>query len=211
MTSPITPSPRPRAARIPAAERRAQLLTAAYEVFFENGFHGASMDDIADRASVSKPVLYQHFEGKDSLYLVLLDACIGSLAASLRDAMSSTTDNQKRIEATLRAFYTYAEKEHRGYRIIFNSDVAAMPEVAKRLELFHHNFMMSIAELLVEDTGMPQIEAELLARGLAGAAQISARGWAMQPHGERVSPERAVTIMTSLFWDGVALMPGLPK
>ena len=66
-------APRPRGSRLPRLARRAQLLEAAQEVFVANGYHAAAMDDIADRAGVSKPVLYQHFPGKLDLYLALLD------------------------------------------------------------------------------------------------------------------------------------------
>ena len=64
---------RPRGARMPRRERRAQLLESALEVFVAQGYHAAAMDDIAERAGVSKPVLYQHFPGKLELYLALLD------------------------------------------------------------------------------------------------------------------------------------------
>src|SRR4051794_25080759 len=60
---------RPRGGRLPRRERRAQLLESALEVFVAQGYHAAAMDDIADRAGVSKPVLYQHFPGKLDLYL----------------------------------------------------------------------------------------------------------------------------------------------
>ena len=59
--------------RLPRRARRAQLLSAALEVFVAQGYHAAAMDDIAERAGVSKPVLYQHFPGKLDLYLALLD------------------------------------------------------------------------------------------------------------------------------------------
>ena len=64
---------RPRGGRLPRRERRAQLLSSALEVFVAQGYHAAAMDDIAERAGVSKPVLYQHFPGKLELYLALLD------------------------------------------------------------------------------------------------------------------------------------------
>ena len=63
-----------RSARLPRDERRAQLLAAAQEVFVANGYHGAAMDEIAETARVSKPVLYQHFPSKRELYLALLDS-----------------------------------------------------------------------------------------------------------------------------------------
>jgi len=62
-----------RPTRLPRSARRKQLLEAAQEVFVAQGYHAAAMDDIAERAGVSKPVLYQHFPGKLELYLALLD------------------------------------------------------------------------------------------------------------------------------------------
>ena len=59
--------------RLPAVQRRRQLLDVALEVFADHGFHGASMDDVATAAGVTKPVLYQHFGSKRDLYLQLLD------------------------------------------------------------------------------------------------------------------------------------------
>ena len=69
--------------RLPRRERRAQLLDAAREVFVAQGYHAAAMDDIAEAAGVSKPVLYQHFPGKLELYLALLDESSASLVSTL--------------------------------------------------------------------------------------------------------------------------------
>ncbi len=69
--------------RLPRDERRALLLNAALEVFTVSGYHAAAMDEIADRAGVSKPVLYQHFPSKLDLYLALLDVHIDSSTALL--------------------------------------------------------------------------------------------------------------------------------
>ena len=73
-----------KAARLPRDERRAQLLVAALEVFTAAGYHSAAMDEIADRAKVSKPVLYQHFPSKLELYLAVLDLHIDSLVFAIQ-------------------------------------------------------------------------------------------------------------------------------
>ena len=80
-----TSDARTRGTRLPRQERRRQLLDAALEVFVSQGYHAAAMDDIAERAGVSKPVLYQHFPGKLELYLALLDQSVDELVASVRD------------------------------------------------------------------------------------------------------------------------------
>ena len=76
---------RPGGPRLPRPARRRQLLGAAQEIFVAQGYHAAAMDDIADRAGVSKPVLYQHFPGKLELYLALLDESADELVAIVRD------------------------------------------------------------------------------------------------------------------------------
>src|ERR1700730_8247235 len=74
-----TSTTRPRGTRLPRLARRRQLLDAAMEVFVARGYHAAAMDEIAERAGVSKPVLYQHFPGKQDLYLALLDESVDRL------------------------------------------------------------------------------------------------------------------------------------
>src|SRR2546422_10627736 len=96
-----------RPTRLPRSARRKQLLAAAQEVFVAQGYHAAAMDDIAERASVSKPVLYQHFPGKLDLYLALLDQHIGDLLDAVRAALASTTDNKQRVAATIAAYFEF--------------------------------------------------------------------------------------------------------
>ena len=79
---------------MPRQARRAQLLESALEVFVAQGYHAAAMDDIAERAGVSKPVLYQHFPGKLDLYLALLDVSCDTIIDNCRRALDSTHDNK---------------------------------------------------------------------------------------------------------------------
>ena len=108
-----TPDTRPRSNRLPRHERRRQLLDAALEVFVSQGYHAAAMDEIAERAGVSKPVLYQHFPGKLDLYLALLDQSVDALVATVRDALRSTPDNKQRVAATFSAYFEYVESDGR--------------------------------------------------------------------------------------------------
>src|SRR4030088_2360646 len=96
-----------RGVRLPRTARRAQLLAAAQDVFVANGYHAAAMDEIADRAGVSKPVLYQHFPSKLELYLALLDTQVEQLGGRVRDAIDSTHDNKLRVRAAVTAYYGF--------------------------------------------------------------------------------------------------------
>src|SRR5436305_15175009 len=78
-----------RGVRLPRTARRAQLLAAAQHVFVANGYHAAAMDEIAERAGVSKPVLYQHFPGKRELCMALLETHTAEVVRRVRSALDT--------------------------------------------------------------------------------------------------------------------------
>src|ERR1700745_3421824 len=116
-----TSDARPRSSRLPRHERRRQLLDAALEVFVSQGYHAAAMDDIAERAGVSKPVLYQHFPGKLELYLALLDESVGTLVETVGGALRSNADPKQRVAATFGAYFEYVGGKGQAYRLVFGT------------------------------------------------------------------------------------------
>ena len=168
---------RPRGTRLPRRARRNQLLGAAQEVFVAQGYHAAAMDDIADRAGVSKPVLYQHFPGKLDLYLALLDQHCEALLQAVRAALASTTDNKQRVAATMDAYFAYVEDEGGAFRLVFESDLTNEPAVRERVDKVSLDCAEAVSEVIAEDTELPADQSMLLAVGLCGMAQITARYW----------------------------------
>src|SRR5439155_13253054 len=134
MAAPSSDPLQGRTARMPRSARRAQLLGAAREVFVAQGYHAAAMDDIADRAGVSKPVLYQHFPGKLDLYLALLDQSTDALLAAVGDALDGSTDNKVRVAATMQAYFDFVSDPGGAFRLVFESDLTAEPSVRARVE-----------------------------------------------------------------------------
>src|SRR5437762_8993805 len=114
-----TSDTRPRSSRLPRHERRRQLLDAALEVFVSQGYHAAAMDDIAERAGVSKPVLYQHFPGKLELYLALLDTHCDAMIERIRSAMDATNDNRERVRGAVKAYFDFVDHEGEAFRLVF--------------------------------------------------------------------------------------------
>ena len=125
---------RPRGGRLPRKERRAQLLDSALGVFVAHGYHAAAMDDIADRAGVSKPVLYQHFPGKLDLYLALLDTSCDEIIDNCREALASTQDNKQRVAAAMAAFFEYVAADTGAFRLVFESDLTNEPAVRQHVD-----------------------------------------------------------------------------
>ncbi|WP_431709717.1 TetR/AcrR family transcriptional regulator [Glutamicibacter uratoxydans] len=194
-----------RTQRLPREARRRQLLSAAHQVFVAHGYHGASMDEIAEVAEVSKPVLYQHFPGKRELYLALLDSHLAEFSELLTQAIASTSDNRERVYKTIETYYSYIRRESQAYRLIFESDVLSDPLIAQRIEEFNAQLAEAIAEVVVADTQLSQAEGMLLGRALAGLSQVSARYWATSD--EDVDQQRAVELISLLAWRGIARFP----
>ncbi|GAA2776535.1 TetR/AcrR family transcriptional regulator [Kitasatospora sp. CM 4170] len=199
---------RPRGARLPRSARREQLLGAAQEVFVAQGYHAAAMDDIADRAGVSKPVLYQHFPGKLELYLALLDKHCDALVESTREALSTTTDNKLRVAATMEAYFNYVSSESGAFRLVFESDLTNEPAVRERVERASEASATLVSQVIQEDTDLPEAESKLLAAGVCGLAQITARYWLSQ--GLEIPRDEAVRLVASLAWRGLKGFPMHP-
>ncbi|MFC1417394.1 TetR/AcrR family transcriptional regulator [Streptacidiphilus cavernicola] len=201
---------RPRAAkaatgRLPRSARRNQLLGAAEEVFVAQGYHAAAMDDIAERAGVSKPVLYQHFPGKLELYLALLDKHCDALVEAIRAALEATTDNKLRVLATTEAYFAYVAAESGAFRLVFESDLTNEDAVKERVEAVTRATATLVSKVIAEDTDLPEEEAMLLAVGVCGLCQITARFWLAQ--GGTIPQDEAVRLVSSLSWRGLKGFP----
>ncbi|MBP2415753.1 TetR/AcrR family transcriptional regulator [Microlunatus capsulatus] len=194
-----------RATRMPREERRASLLEAANEVFTSRGYHAAAMDDIAEAAGVSKPVLYQHFPSKLDLYLALLDASCDSLVEVVRGALASHEHNADRVVATIDAFYAFVSSTSGEFRFVFESDLTGDASVQKRLWQVNEEIADLIAEVIQSDTALPREQAKLLAISLVGNAQVSARYWVSS--GMSIPVEEATSLVSRLAWRGIRGFP----
>ncbi|WP_446664697.1 TetR/AcrR family transcriptional regulator [Flexivirga sp. B27] len=197
-----------RGGRLPRSARRAQLLEAAQSVFAESGYHAAAMDEIAERAHVSKPVLYQHFPGKLDLYLALIEQHTSELPELVRAAMASTQDNQERVAAAVRTFFSFVEREDAAFRLVFESDLLGEPQVARRVDRMSAECADAVAGVIQEDTALPPEKALLLGVATVGMSQTVARSW-MQGH--TMSREDAENLVSSLVWRGLAGFPLHPE
>ncbi|MEU9888330.1 TetR/AcrR family transcriptional regulator [Sphaerisporangium album] len=200
-----TPDAKPRGTRLPRLARRRQLLNAAQEVFVENGYHAAAMDEIAERAGVSKPVLYQHFPGKLELYLALLDVHVDDMANRCREALASTTDNKQRVQAAIGAFFDFVSSQGEAFRLVFESDLRNVAPVRQRVERSLRESAEMISQVIQEDTGCSSDEAHLLGVGLVGMAEVSARYW-LASHGT-IPKDVATQLMARLAWRGIGGFP----
>lgn len=170
------------------------------------GYHAAAMDEIAERAGVSKPVLYQHFPSKLDLYLALLEQSSQELDDRVQQALDSTDDNQRRVRAAIDAYFGFVDDESAAFRLVFESDLTSEPAVAAIVEGADLRCALAISHVIAADAGLPEDQAMLVAMGLVGMAQTAARYWLRE---KRAIPrEQASRMMSVLAWRGVS---GFPK
>jgi len=181
--------------RLPRDERRALLLSAALEVFTAAGYHSAAMDEIADRAGVSKP----------DLYLAVLDLHIDSLVYEIQKAISSTPDNANRVRATVDAYFGFIESEGEAFRLLFESDMSVEPSVAERLNRMTYDCAAAVSAIISLDTGLPKEVAMMLGVGLIGCAQVTARHWLERD--SKLTRQQAVDLVENLMWRGISGFP----
>ena len=195
-----------RPTRLPRSARRKQLLAAAQDVFVAQGYHAAAMDDIAERAGVSKPVLYQHFPGKLELYVALLDQSCDTIISSCGKALESTEDNKQRVAATIHAFYVYVANAQGAFRLVFESDLTNEPAVRERVDRVTHACAEACSEVISADAGLSKEQSMVLAVSLVGMAQVSARYW-LASDNPSLAQEQAADLVASLAWRGIRGFP----
>lgn len=194
-----------RGTRLSRGARRAQLLLAARDVFAEQGYHAAAMDDIAERAGVSKPVLYQHFPGKLELYRALLTTYADELVARVREALTTSSDNQERAHAAVAAYFDFVAGEGGAYRLVFESDLRGEHEAASVVSAALNRCIEMVAEAVTTDAGLDSARARLLAVGVVGLSQVTAQYWLDSR--QEVPRDEAVALAASLAWRGLAGFP----
>jgi AcrR family transcriptional regulator len=191
--------------RLPRNERRGQLLESASAVFVDRGYHAAGMDEIADRAGVSKPVLYQHFASKLELYLAVLARHVDNLVSGVRQALRTTTDNRQRVRAAVGAFFDFIEHDGQGYRLIFENDYVTEPQVAAQVKVATEACTDAVFDLISHDSGLDPHRARMIAVGLVSISVDSARYWL--DNDRPIAREDAVEGTVQFIWGGLSHVP----
>ena len=162
--------------RLPAARRKEQLLAVALPVFAERGFHLTSMNEVADAAGVTKPVLYQHFPSKRALYLELLRAVGDDLMGRIRDAAETAGGPREQVERGLRAYFCFVADEAAAYRLMFGGGTRRDAEFAEEATRVERSIAETIAPLIAVE-GLSPADRLLYAHGIVGLAEGTSRHW----------------------------------
>jgi AcrR family transcriptional regulator len=205
-------APAERRRRMPAAQRREVILAAAEDTFAQCGYHGASLDDIAHGAGVSKALIYEHFTSKRELHAELLDEHVADIFQRLEATAERGEIGEQRLRSGIDAFLGFVE-EHRGaWRALFRD--AADPEMADLMRAVQRQATAVIAGLIASDPEAPlrtdpdpaqrELQIEIHAQLLSGAVQSLATWW----HDHQDVPRVVLVDRAMEFcWQGVEHLP----
>ena len=159
--------------RLPAEQRRRQLLDVARDVFAERGFHATSMDDVAIAAGVTKPVLYQHFRNKRALYVELLEDVGRELLERLSAATHEVDSGRERVERGFTAYFRWVADRPSAFRLLFGASVRNDPEFAAVSERVVGEVAYAISPLIA--IAVDDEHRLVLANALVGMAEATSR------------------------------------
>jgi AcrR family transcriptional regulator len=190
-------------------ERREQLISVGRKVFADKGFEASTVEEIASRAKVSKPVVYEHFGGKEGLYAVVLDREIHRLLTGITDALEGGTGARQLIEAATLALLTYIEDETDGFRILVRDSPAGQStgsfasvigDVASRVE--------GLLATEFKRRGLDARSAPIHAQMLVGMVALTGQWWLDR---RKFKKEQVAAHLVNLAWNGLARLEKSPK
>ena len=194
------------AKRLPADRRREQLLEVALKLFAQRGFNATTMDDIAEAAGVTKPLLYQHFDSKRALYLELVRSVSDTMLEAIGKAVAAAGGPRQQVEGGFAAYFHLVVTHAEGFYLLFGSDVPNDPELSLALRHVENSIAESIEGLI--DAGLDEDHRRLLAYAVVGMAEgasrhfLAARDTAKgDPHESEAT--RLASRLADLAWAGL--------
>jgi AcrR family transcriptional regulator len=158
------------------------------------------MNDVADAAGVTKPVLYQHFSSKRALYLELLELVSQRLMAVIDEATSSAGGPREQVERGLAAYFRFVIDSSAEYQLMFGGGTRRDAEFAQEAARLERSIAAVIADLIVVE-GLSDHERVLLAHGIVGLAEGATRHWLGDDLD--LDPDEVATRVADLAWRGL--------
>jgi AcrR family transcriptional regulator len=191
--------------RLTAEQRRRQLFAVALELFARRGYRATTMDDIAEAAGVTKPLVYQHFSSKRALYLELVDSIAQDLLVAVRGAVLQADGPRQQVELGFAAYFRLVISREAEFRLLYGRDHADDNELGRALRTVEDAIAEAIDPLI--DAGLDDNHRRLLAYAVVGMAEgASRRFMAQRPttgRGVEEEAQRLAQRMADLAWAGL--------
>ncbi|MEU7956024.1 TetR/AcrR family transcriptional regulator [Micromonospora humida] len=191
--------------RLPRAVREQQMLDAAVKVFSRRGFHAASMDEIAEDAGISKPMVYAYLGTKEELFIACLHRETARMMLAIAGAAAPDLPPDQRLWRGLRAFFGFVGAHRDGWAVLYRQGRGSQPFAAE-LAAMRARLVDVVAGMLdhalrARDREVAATELEVVAYALIGASESLADWLADHPEAE---PEKTATRMMNVAWLGAA-------
>lgn len=191
-----------------AKDRREQLLAVSRQLFAEKGFDGTSIEEIAVRAQVSKPVVYEHFGGKEGIYAVVVDREVQALTAALTDALMAGGHPKALLERTALALLTYIESNEDGFRVLVRDSPVA--QATGTFSSLIGDVAMQVEHLLGDQfrkRGLNPKFSPIYAQMLVGMVALTGQHWL---DSRRFKKDEVAAHLVNLAWHGLSGMERAP-
>jgi AcrR family transcriptional regulator len=194
--------------RLTAAARRAQLIEVGRSVFAKRGYEATSVEEIAERAKVSKPIVYEHFGGKEGLYAVIVDREVEHIVARITEALS-TGSPRERLERAALAFLTYVEERPDGFAVLLRD----LPETKRSGEMpaLMYDLASRVGDIFAlqfRKAGYDAKASPIYAHALVGMVAFVGQWWTES--GKRPSADTVAGHLAALAWMGLRHLPKRP-
>ena len=187
-----------------AKERREQLLAVSRQLFAEKGFDGTSIEEIATRANVSKPVVYEHFGGKEGVYAVVVDREVETLTSALTSALEAGGHPKLLVERTALALLDYIEKNEDGFRVLVRDSPVA--QASGTFSSLIGDVAMQVEHLLgaqFKKRGLDPRSSPVYAQMLVGMVALTGQHWL---DSRNLRKDEVAAHLVNLAWNGLAGM-----
>jgi len=193
--------------RLPALERRAQLIEVGRGVFARHGYEGTSVEEIAKRAKVSKPIIYEHFGGKEGLYAVIVDREMEYVERRIVEAISSGSPRE-RVERASLAFLSYVRDHPDGFAVL--SQDSPLTSSRGTMSSLLNDMAERVGDVFVssfKEAGYDPKAAPIYANALIGMVTFVGKWWTEE---RKPNVEEVAKHIGALAWMGLRHLPKRP-
>jgi AcrR family transcriptional regulator len=192
--------------RLPADRRRQQLLDVALTLFAERGFNATTMDDTAEAAGVTKPLLYQHFDSKRALYLELVESVATTMLDTIGAAVAAAAGPRQQVEGGFAAYFRLVVTQPDAFNLLFGSNVPNDPELSSAVRKVQDAIVEAIDPFI--DAGLDEDHRRLLAYAMVGMAEGASHHFVgtrnpVERGTEEAEASRLARRLADLAWAGL--------
>jgi AcrR family transcriptional regulator len=190
--------------RMPRAERERQMISVAERMFAERGYQAASMDEIAERVGVSKPMLYEYFGSKEGLFVACIRQARAELLAVSTESIAGRTSAEDALRTGLIAFFEFTESHRRSWELIRREAIVAGPAAVDEIEAIRRQqTALDTALFATFLPDVPEQELAAMAEIVVGACERLSVWYVQQSAENAVSAKQAAEYVMQLVWYGL--------